>query len=256
MAEDSEAHQTYVQLGVLLAATPNLRAVDQSSNVPDETLIWLGELEGVISLMGYAAGTSSIELNSAIRFLIKSRGGNEYAASIKQIAYRCLAVARLKSPVLAQSAFIPTGADFDAIVVLSKIFGSAKSAILIVDPYLDASVLSDFAILAKEGINIALLADATGYRPDLEPATRSWIKQYGARRPLCVKLAPNRTLHDRVLLIDQTEAWILTQSLKDFADRSPATVQRVDQELAAMKFQAYADVWNASQMIGQPALTA
>jgi hypothetical protein len=35
----------------------------------------------------------------------------------------------------------------------------------------------------------------------------------------------------------------LTQSLKDFAKRSPALVQKIDAEIAAMKVEHYEQIW-------------
>ncbi|WP_137865114.1 MULTISPECIES: hypothetical protein [unclassified Sphingomonas] len=75
------------------------------------------------------------------------------------------------------------------------------------------------------------------------------ISQHGSKRPLQLRLAPARTLHDRLLIADKSKAWILTQSLKDLAARSPATLQQVDAELSAMKWDAYSQIWDASQAI-------
>jgi hypothetical protein len=50
---------------------------------------------------------------------------------------------------------------------------------------------------------------------------------------------------------DRAVVWSLTQSLKDFAGRSPALVQRVDKELAEMKADFYAQTWSAATPIFQ-----
>jgi hypothetical protein len=114
---------------------------------------------------------------------------------------------------------------------------------------MDESALLTFAVMAKEGVSIGLLTDQSGIRPALEPAARTWIEQYGSSRRLRVRAAAPRTLHDRLVLVDDNKAWILTQSLKDFAARSPATIQMVDPQLAKMKFEAYTAIWNASNVI-------
>jgi hypothetical protein len=55
-------------------------------------------------------------------------------------------------------------------------------------------------------------------------------------------------LHDRVILIDGTAAWTLTQSIKDFAKRSPAEIVRAE-DTASLKIAAYEDIWKNSSVI-------
>jgi hypothetical protein len=45
------------------------------------------------------------------------------------------------------------------------------------------------------------------------------------------------------MLIDNSKAWVLTQSFKDFAVRAPASIFTVDAETAKLKVTAYADLW-------------
>jgi hypothetical protein len=73
-----------------------------------------------------------------------------------------------------------------------------------------------------------------------------WTSQHGTSRPLGVRLAPPRALHDRAILIDGMTAWILTQSIKDFAKRSPAEIVRAD-DTASLKIAAYEAVWWSRQ---------
>ena len=74
------------------------------------------------------------------------------------------------------------------------------------------------------------------------------MAQYGAARPLQVRLAPPKALHDRAIFTDQTTAWTLTQSLKDFAKRSPAEIVRAD-DIAALKIAAYEAIWANAQIV-------
>jgi hypothetical protein len=50
-------------------------------------------------------------------------------------------------------------------------------------------------------------------------------------------------------VIDGAVAWVLTQSLKDFAVRSQASVVRVDDETAKLKIAAYEATWAAAAAI-------
>jgi hypothetical protein len=116
---------------------------------------------------------------------------------IQKILYRALAKVELELPAPASGAFIPTGNAFDALKAIQRIFGLAKSSVLIVDPYLNEKILTDYAIFIPETVSVKLLADASSVKPTLGAALRHWRQQYGAARPIIVKVAPPRSLHDR-----------------------------------------------------------
>jgi hypothetical protein len=54
-------------------------------------------------------------------------------------------------------------------------------------------------------------------------------------------------LHDRLIIVDGAQVWVLTQSLNAFVVRSPATIVRVDGETAALKIKAYQDIWDKAK---------
>lgn len=85
---------------------------------------------------------------------------------------------------------------------------------LIVDPYLDEVVLTDFAMSAGPRVNLRLMADEATVKPSLTPAVQHWSGQHGATRPLAARLAPTRTSHDRAIFVGSKTAWTPTQSLK------------------------------------------
>jgi len=163
------------------------------------------------------------------------------------ILYRALALAEAKAPPGVQGAFIPAGAAFDALQAAVKVLGEAKADVLIVDPYMDAKVLTDFAPLVPERVVIRLLSDSHYTKPNIVmTVAERWIRQYGGARPLEVRQTAPRALHDRLIFVDSRVVWALTQSLKDFASRAPASVLRVDGETAKLKLEAYGAMWAES----------
>lgn len=237
-----EVDAIFRQLVALLADMPNLRSVTEARSMPDRSLEWLGKAQALVSAM--PRPNNSVELDLEISMLISSQGSSTYADKIKMTLLKTLEQARLTVPPTTSSAFITAGNEFDAIAVLTKVLSGASTDVMIVDPYMDESVLSDFAVLAREGVALRLLTDPQAARPGLEPTRDRWIKQYTNQRPLSLRFAPHRSLHDRLIIVDNSIAWILTQSLKDFAKRAPATVQLADKELSALKVEAYAAIWN------------
>lgn len=233
----------YIQLGRLAEAMPEL--VDHHDQ---STIQWLGRASALISAFDPLEGE---EFESAIDSLVNGEfyNVNERAAGVLVIFYRVLAVAELRAPAAVQGTFIPAGNSFDALAALSKVLSHANSDVLIVDPYMDEKTLTDFAPLAKEGVSIRLLADAATYKPTLRPASQRWVSQYGGSRPLNVRLANPRMLHDRLIAIDKSEIWVLTQSLNALAARSPATIVRVDPETTALKIAAYESIWDGANAL-------
>jgi hypothetical protein len=170
----------------------------------------------------------------------------EAAKPLLAIPRRTAAVAELAAPTAVQGAFIHAGDVFTAMIALGKIFKGATKDVLIVDPYMDAVALSDFALQVPENVPIRLLSDNATVKPTLRPARDRWQKQYPTSRPLEARLAPDRTLHDRVIIIDGSAAYISTQSLNALAARSPATVMRADAETTKLKIEAYENIWRSA----------
>jgi hypothetical protein len=232
----------YAQLGQLIETMPDL---DQYGPIPPETLRWLGRAHVLVTATGDTVDAAG--LKAAADMLAISRELS--AASIRAIVYRALASAEARAPASAQGAFIPAGNAFDAMTAVGKVLASAKRDALIVDPYMDEKALTDFAPLAHEGVSIRLLADQKDHKSTLKPAVGRWISQFGRKRPIEARLALPKTLHDRLIIVDDTDAWILTQSLNAFAARSPASISRASSDIATLKVDAYSTIWkNASAL--------
>lgn len=205
-----------------------------------ETLRWLGRGHALIEAIGRPA--DAIAFASAVTRL-RSAAWQSAVTEIFALLYRALGHCEIRSPVEAAGAFIPVGNTFDAFAAFSKLLQSATREVMFVDPYLDATALTDFGSTVPVGVSIRLLADADAHKPDLVPAVTRWVAQYGNSRPLEARLASAKSLHDRALFLDGEKAWTLTQSLKDFARRSPAEIVRAD-ATAELKISAYQEIWN------------
>lgn len=247
MKMDPEA--LYVQLGRLVAAMPPLNVVPQ----PTDAVQWIAR---AIALAMFVDDAEAKTIKSNMDSLWSSlyRGTDKYAVdsrsshadAIVRAIYRVLARAEVAAPAAAQGAFIPAGNAFDAMAAVGKVLGSAKQDLLIIDPYMDEKVLTDFAAMAAEGVTVRLLADQQSVKQTLKPAAARWTRQYQQVRPMQARLAAPRSLHDRLIVVDKSVAWVLTQSFNAFAARSPASIIRADDETAALKVAYYEAIWNAA----------
>ena len=235
-ASSNDAQALYTQLGRLVETMPDLHR----SSPDAASAKWLGQAYALV------AQVSVLEAKDLAGLSHKLSTPNRFSAAggIQLIIYRALALAEAEAPHSSQGAFIPAGNHFDAMAAIAKVLSRAKRDVLIVDPYMDEKVLTDFAVLAPEAVSIRLLGDdKTTMKATLKPARERWSAQF-ASRPLEVKLAPPRALHDRLIVVDTDTVWLITQSLKDFAKRSPASIVRVDdRDLSSLKVSAYGEIW-------------
>lgn len=242
-----EKEAVYRHLSALAADQPDLMERHENAGVSEEQARWVGKLHAVLVAGGYNSEAATVQVANGMLGMLGARA--QTVARIRTSLHQALAAAELAAPTTAQGAFIPVGADFDTYQQLNKVLGPAKTDLLLVDPYMDEVVLTDFAGLAPEGVRIRLLADEKHLQSNLEPAARRWIAQYGDTRPLEVRLTSPRALHDRVVLVDGANAWIVTQSFKDIAKRTAASIQRSDGETATLKVDAYEALWADARKI-------
>lgn len=247
MTTDSET--LYRQLGRLIETMPDLT----QAPLPPDIHLWIARAYALVNEVGnsidFALFTTAVNnLGAAGISTLAHEKRRNAAYEITAIIYRAFAVAELNAPVGASGAFIPVGNSFDAFAAFSKLLQTASKDVLIVDPYMDETALTEFGIAVPEGIALRLLSDQSSHKPTLEPAAKKWAAQHGTNRPLAVRLAPAKALHDRAIFIDQTTAWTLTQSLKDFAKNSPAEIIRAD-DTATLKIAAYEWIWKTALVV-------
>jgi len=232
----------YTQLGRLIEVMPNLRQkISKDIYMPlgPVEMMWLGRAE---ALVGEALGLSGeVEFKSANQQFGAYR--EWWADEIPKILYRALAQIEIELPAPSSGAFIPAGDSFDALKAVQRIFSFAKQDVLVVDPYMDEKILTEFALFVPETVAIRLLADAASVKATLAPAARHWEKQYKSSRPASVRVAPARTLHDRLIAVDSARVWTVGQSFRDLAARAPTSFVESDVETADLKIEAYRTIW-------------
>lgn len=234
--------ELYHRLGRLAAEPPIIR---NNEKLDSTALQWLSRASVLIpAVLGSGEGTEFSRLVKRLAEVPFDR--HKETELIHMMLHRALAVAEMDAPTASQGAFIPVGNAFDAVNEISKIFGTASRDVFLVDPYMDEKVLTSFAGLVPEGLSLRLLGDPARKKPALKPASQSWVVQYGASRPLDVRLSQSGALHDRLILIDSSNVWVVTQSFNAIATRSPASLLKVDSDMASLKASAYGALWNSA----------
>ncbi len=245
-----EPARLYEELKSLAANRPqHLQAMDDLGNLQQEVQIWLGRLFALIQASGEIVDTARLRIEMSELLTIRHDRGLLAEREIWAIFHRALAMAELAAPVSARGAFIVVGGHFDAFSALSKVLGSAKRTVLVVDPYLDEVILTDFLPLVAEMVCIQLLSDKASVKSSLQPAVSRWNNQYGTTRPVEARKSSPRQLHDRLIMIDGNEVWIVTQSFKDFAARAHGSIEKASSEASKLKIEAYNSIWATSKQL-------
>lgn len=230
------------QLNALIASAPvmlqNLHA--------DETHRWLARIR--LLAWPYLEIPEKVQFESALSMQFSYPENAKYPSEVRSILHRAIA----KAESLCGHSIAPTGAviqpgeAFKAFTEIASVIKSASQTLFIIDPYMDETALTEVAIIARNGVAVRLLTEGGRTTPQLRAAASNWASDHNTTRPLEARIAPARSLHDRVIFIDQAAVWLLSQSIKDFAARSPATVIPLDTQLLPDKQGAYEVIWQAS----------
>jgi hypothetical protein len=239
-----EPEELYHYIGRLIEQMPPEPKAGEDT--PRAVSEWVARVNALVQ--EYGTSQDKGMMTGALPGMMSKVTRGDTLEAIKMLLFNLFGAAELDAPAGARGTFIPVGSGFDFFAAVSKIFQTAQRDVLLVDPYMDETVLTEFGAAVPDGIVLRLLADEKDHKPSLTVAATKWASQNGTAKPLAVRLAPPRSLHDRAVFVDGKEAWTLTQSFKDFAKRSPGEIVRAN-DVAALKIAAYEDIWNKSKTI-------
>ena len=212
----------------------------------DGQMRWLGRADAILEASGAT--------NALVSFRMARNNLNSYSfnyAGLMLPLHEAYSKVELMAPANSQGAFIPAGDTWNGYVALVKLMQNDCKDLLIVDPYLNSAIYTDFAphSTALNGVRF-LTAKRNENHLGLIAASEKWAAdQISQTRPVDGRYAPAGALHDRLIILDGHTVWLVSQSFKDIAKRSPASVSRADPEMSSMKSQHYEALWIASDPI-------
>jgi len=104
------------------------------------------------------------------------------------------------------------GQFYDAYTLIQSIFEKANNEIIIIDNYVDRTIL-DRLVVKKKGVNVIIYTNVNTSRI-LGKDEMIFNKQYGG---LLIKYTTN--VHDRYIIIDQNKLYHLGHSIKDLGKK-------------------------------------
>jgi hypothetical protein len=163
-------------------------------------------------------------------------------AAIFGVLYRAIADLELRVPQKGKVAFA-AGEVYDFFHELNKVVGSAESSILIVDPYLDATVFDHYLNSREANVTVRLLLNKNA--DSIKAAAEKYIHQHGK----VLEVRRSTSIHDRVIFLDGYVCWIVGQSLKDAAKAKPTYLAPLAPDVVAAKLEDYEAIWDNADPI-------
>ena len=111
----------------------------------------------------------------------------------------------------AESGIFYNGQIFDAYVFVSDLIKSAKKSIILIDNYIDESVLNLFT-KRKPDVQVKILTK------QISNTLKQDVEKFNSQYPT-IEIQNFADAHDRFLLIDETELYLIGASLKDLGKK-------------------------------------
>jgi len=143
-----------------------------------------------------------------------------------------------------QHVFFPAGAVHDAFVHIRGLFKGAHQEIFVVDGYVDAS-LFQFLLSTNSPKTCRILTNSKRLPKDFLAETKAFVMQHG----FGISIRSTDTFHDREIIVDHKQVFVLGASIKDAGKRAfnivPVEAKPVVDEMIRYVEQE----WRAAQQI-------
>jgi hypothetical protein len=230
----------YFELARLLAHMPDLT----SGRLTPEIHGWLASANALLKSSGSLA--DALQLKVA-RENLDSPLRARNAQTIVNILHRAFAKAELNAPREVRGSVLLIGESLHAYMAVHRLLRTANNNALLVEPDAVGKILADYAILAPDRVTVRLLADEAQYKPSLIAGVARWEQRFGDRRNLMVRLASANSLHERLILLDCSRAWVLGVPFSKLSRRAQTALARMRPEEEARKIAVHAEIWEEAE---------
>ena len=163
-------------------------------------------------------------------------------AKMVSILQRAIADLELRIPKNAEQVYGP-GAVYDFHRALQEIMGSAQRTVFIIDPYLDEEVFHTYIVHLALNVTVRMLL------MKFAPQVRAAIEKFALQHQIHIEARSSKLLHDRVIFVDDNSCWVLGQSIKDAAKKTPTYIAPLSADAARLKLTHYEGIWNKGEIL-------
>lgn len=119
---------------------------------------------------------------------------------------------------------------------LKAIISSVQSEIVVIDPYFNGDAFDAYLSSMPNETSIKILSDR--YTDDIGKYVSRHMEQYHSR----IEVRQTKELHDRLLIIDNTDCWVVGQSIKDAATKTTYLIP-LSPTISEAKIKIYSEIW-------------
>ncbi|MFE0500335.1 hypothetical protein ACFW0P_06065 [Lysobacter soli] len=189
---------------------------------------WFADAAGIVSSYNSLAATPFNLLLPAISN-INARAPFEqrqHIRSCKEFVTRLRALyAELSANLNAYATLhVDRGQVFTYFDEVRNLLGGATNEVLFIDPYIDAEFVSRYLPQIHNGVAVRLLSSEAKAR-ELTPALELYRQQTGIT--IEARVLPDRSLHDRHLIVDGRDLYHSGASFKDGARNAPTSINQI-----------------------------
>jgi hypothetical protein len=234
-------------LALLQAAIESAPAFEPQTPLSDEDVRWLGRVDALLDASGPVSASVSFRAARQRIGIHNIFSRNDLLVPLHDAFSRM----ELQVPSSMKGSFIAGGDTWNGYSALVRIMQSNCEKILVIDPYINLTLFTELApiVKAKAGLR-CLTVKRSENHPGLLAVAQKWARDsISAGISVEVRYTKDANLHDRLVIIDGREVWLVSQSMKDIAKRSPASISRAEPELGLMKAQHYEALWAQSDRL-------
>ena len=132
--------------------------------------------------------------------------------------------------------------QFDFLRDLKGVIGKAGTDLMVVDPYFDGGAFQTYLESRQGSGTIRILCGR--YAKDVAGHMAAFSGQTGTSP----ELRQSRDLHDRLVIVDRSDCWIVGGSIKD-AGKKPTYLVPLQPSIALQKIGIYETVWQNANLI-------
>jgi hypothetical protein len=205
---------------------------------------WLGQAHALLSRW------NSFEAMSA-KVAIDSLGYSQMRegsiTKLFAVIYRAIAELELRQSDSSEAHFERISAG-DYLRALSGVVDLAVESLLIVEPYLDEMSFDAFRLMLQRPIRLRFLVNehSENLKQHLLTKTTS-LGDANLFRP--IEIRKNPLQHDRLVIIDQCQCWLLGQSILGAPTLKTSYLLPMSSDVAARKMTSYDKAWAISEAI-------
>lgn len=221
-----------------------LKLVDAYENVPDfgdgpvkamsPQREWLSRMGAIFKTLGVEHSVKH-NTNMSILAQYKDYALNNIVSQIGDVIEEIRLDLELDGKSEIGSVYEP-GDVYRFFADLKSIISNVQKEVVIVDPYFNGEAFDAYLATTPSGISINILSER--YTDDLKHYTEKHVQQFGTD----IELRKTKEIHDRLLIIDQTDCWIIGNSIKDAARKATYLIP-LSPSISASKIDIYAQIW-------------